>query len=305
MNRAIRQILRAAVTAAVAIPMLLMGCGSGPSGGHMPVIEDQAGAQSRAVPFVEEERVTTGQTMLAEFGASHYEPQPRESKKQEASQRQVHAETPVAYLTFDDGPSGHTGAILNILREQGVPATFFVIGKEGERHLESYRRIIREGHALGNHTYSHQYSTIYRSVEDFKADAAKLDKLLLHVTGTKPGILRFPGGSNNRLSWRAGGRHIMEKLTREMSDTDIPYFDWNVSSTDAAAAVMSKQAIVDAVKSNSAGKRQIIVLMHDTDPKTTTVQALPDIIAHLKERGYAFRVLDNHAFRCQFLQQPS
>ncbi len=130
--------------------------------------------------------------------------------------------------------------------------------------------------------------------------------LLEEQTGVKPDILRFPGGSNNHISWKAGGRRIMASIAREMSKQGIAYFDWNVSSADAAAVTLDKQSIVQAVKQNSAHKDRIIVLMHDMDKKTTTVEALPEIITFLKREGYEFKGLDKEeSFRCQFLQPPA
>ena len=76
----------------------------------------------------------------------------------------------VVYLTFDDGPSTGTEEILTILRQYNVKATFFVVGKEDEYSMEMYEKIVEEGHTLGMHSYSHQYSTIYQSVEDFAKD---------------------------------------------------------------------------------------------------------------------------------------
>lgn len=208
----------------------------------------------------------------------------------------------IAYLTFDDGPSKSTSRILDILQKSGVKATFFVTGKTSDYHKQMLHRIVDQGHALGNHTYSHDYHRIYASVGAFKADVERLNQLLEQTVGVRPNILRYPGGSNNHLSWRAGGRHIMSAITREMSALGYQYFDWNVSSTDAAAVTQSKEAIVESVKSNSRGKNQIIVLMHDMDVKTTTVDALPEIISYLKQSGYQFEVLGKDSFTFQFLR---
>ena len=73
------------------------------------------------------------------------------------------------YLTFDDGPSKLTEDVLDVLKEKQVKATFFIVGKnlETEQGKKILKRIVREGHAVGIHTYSHVYNRIYRSVEDF------------------------------------------------------------------------------------------------------------------------------------------
>lgn len=104
------------------------------------------------------------------------------------------------YLTFDDGPSENTDAILDILAEYNVKATFFAIGQEGEENMTMYQRIVSEGHTLGMHSYSHSYSTVYKSLDDFKSDFYKIQNYIEGVTGVKPVYYRFPGGSNNLVS---------------------------------------------------------------------------------------------------------
>jgi|GEM_PF-1571410 len=207
-----------------------------------------------------------------------------------------------AYLTFDDGPSGSTRAILDILRKQDVKATFFVVGSETAEARALYRQIAAEGHALGNHTYSHDYRAIYKSADAFKKDVARLDRLLEETVGVRPDILRFPGGSNNHLSRKAGGRGIMKTLAREMTASGYTYFDWNVSSTDAAAPVQERELIIQSVLGASRGKRSIIVLMHDNTFKTTTLEALPVVIRQLKARGFRFEKLTRSSFAYRFLE---
>ncbi|WP_248929723.1 polysaccharide deacetylase family protein [Paenibacillus hamazuiensis] len=211
-------------------------------------------------------------------------------------------EPKIAYLTFDDGPSGSTPKILDILRRYNVKATFFVIGNTTEEGKAMYKKIVEEGHALGNHTFSHNYGKIYSSVEAFRADLQKLDDLLYETVGIRPDIIRFPGGSNIHLSRRSGGRTMMKNITREMANRGFQYFDWNVSSTDAAAPVQDLEAIVTSVAANSRNKDRIIVLMHDNTRKTTTVEALPRVIDKLRADGYSFDVLTKNSFTFQFLK---
>lgn len=207
-----------------------------------------------------------------------------------------------AYLTFDDGPSASTERILTILRRYGVKATFFVVGTTTDEGKALYKRIAEEGHALGNHTFSHDYRSVYRSPEAFKADVEKLGRLLEETTGSKPDILRYPGGSNNKLGRHSGGRDIMWRVVREMRAEGYQYFDWNVSSTDAAAPVQERDQIIASVLGASRGKREAIVLMHDNSIKTTTVEALPTVIEGLRKQGFTFDVLRRTSFTFQFLQ---
>lgn len=179
------------------------------------------------------------------------------------------------YLTFDDGPSSNTDKILDILDEYGVKATFFVVGKEGFE--DQYQRIVREGHTLGMHSYSHKYQEIYQSLDAYSADLNKIQTFLYEMTGVTSEIVRFPGGSSNTVS-----KTNMQDLITYLNEEGITYYDWNVSSGDAAGYVSARQ-ITDNVM-NYVGKYQTaIVLMHDAGDKDTTVEALPGIIEQILE----------------------
>lgn len=181
------------------------------------------------------------------------------------------------YLTFDDGPSGNTTAILDILARYQVHGTFFVVGKEGEAYKPLYRRIVEEGHTIGMHSYSHKYSEIYASVDAYAQDLTRLQEYIYKTTGTWSRICRFPGGSSNTVS-----RVDMEELIAYLNEQDIDYFDWNVSSLDATGRKLSVEEIVGNVLNNIEEYSTAVVLMHDADDKITTVEALPIIIEALQ-----------------------
>lgn len=206
-----------------------------------------------------------------------------------------------AWLTFDDGPSiRNTPRILDILKDYDIKATFFVNGRGGK---ELYKRIADEGHVIGNHTYSHNYKDIYTSVSGFKKDVAKLNDYLEDITGKRPEILRFPGGSNNTVSRKYGGKNVMKTLCRvATSDMDYQYFDWNVSAEDATTYRASKDFIVRSVLNGAKRKKHAIILMHDSAAKTTTVEALPEIIDGLIKMGFEFDVLTKDTPPVQFLK---
>ncbi|WP_187274151.1 polysaccharide deacetylase family protein [Paenibacillus sp. N3.4] len=228
---------------------------------------------------------------------------PRRLKiKETETQASASSSHKTAYLTFDDGPSGSTKKILSILKSFQIPATFFVVGSDTSEGRSLYKQIVAEGHALGNHTYSHDYNRIYKSPEAFMKDVHKLDQLLEQTVGYHPDILRFPGGVNNHLSWKSGGKGIMTPIARVVKEEGYQYFDWNVSSTDAAAPVQDRDMIIDAVVSASRGKQSIIVLMHDNTFKTTTVEALPIVIQKLQAAGFHFEKLTKSSFTFQFLK---
>lgn len=181
------------------------------------------------------------------------------------------------YLTFDDGPSSNTDKILDILNEYGVKATFFVCGNE--RYKEEYQRIAEEGHTLGMHSYSHKFRDIYQSREAFIADMDRLHNYLYEVTGVDSKIVRFPGGSSNTIC----EKDAMQDLIAYLSQEGIPYYDWNVSSGDAASGYISAEQIAKNVLDNVWKYDSVIILMHDASNKDTTVEALPIIIEKILE----------------------
>lgn len=177
------------------------------------------------------------------------------------------------YLTFDDGPSGNTGRILDILADYDVKATFFVVGKEEEKYQALYNRIVEEGHTLAMHSYSHKYNEIYQSVESYSADLSKLQEFLYDTTGVWCRYCRFPGGSSNTVS-----RVDMHELIAYLDDQDMSYFDWNISSGDANSSYISPSDIIRNCTANLQNYNEAIILMHDASDKNSTVEALPKLI---------------------------
>lgn len=180
------------------------------------------------------------------------------------------------YLTFDDGPSENTRAILDVLKEYDVKATFFVTGQQALSHPERYREIAQEGHTIGMHSYSHVYSEIYESVDSFGEDLLLLQTFLEDTTGVSPLFYRFPGGSSNTVS-----KMPMSELCDYLTDNGITYFDWNVSSKDAVSPMRPAQEIVKNCTQNLENFDNAVILLHDAVGKTSTVDALPEIIEYI------------------------
>lgn len=193
------------------------------------------------------------------------------------------------FLTFDDGPSERTKEILKILKEKNVKATFFVIGNASEGGKALMRQIVDEGHTIAMHTYSHEFKKIYASVESYLDDMYKIYKLIYETTGQKPSIFRFAGGSNTTFN-----KAIRRELIAEMLRRGFYYYDWNLSTGDAAQkALTPADNCVSNVLKYSAKYNSAVVLAHDARPKTTTVQALPRIIDGLRNQGFTFDKLSN------------
>ncbi len=192
----------------------------------------------------------------------------------------------VCYLTFDDGPSEVTLKILETLKKYNVKATFFVVGTGKMQYLS---RIHADGHALALHCNNHTYSKVYASEAAYFADLAAISDKVQKVTGTKPMVVRFPGGSSNTAS-SAYTKGLMTALAKKLPEMGYAYFDWNVSSGDAGGA-NTAAAIRNNVLNGAKGKSSICVLMHDGGGKNATAAALPGIIEGLQKQGFTFEVL--------------
>jgi len=195
----------------------------------------------------------------------------------------------VIYLTFDDGPSSTiTPKVLDILKKENIKATFFVLNYS-DANEKLIKRIVAEGHTIGIHGYSHEYSQIYKSDEAFMNNIYKLQDKIYKSTGVKTMYMRFPGGSSNTVS-KKYSKGIMTRLTKFVLSKGFKYFDWNISSGDAGGAKNSKAVYKNVTKSLSK-KRGNLVLCHDIHQKT--LEALPDIIKYAKKEGYTFARIDD------------
>lgn len=200
----------------------------------------------------------------------------------------------IAYLTFDDGPSSNTLKVLEILKEKGARATFFVLGstmtEDGEKAL---RKMKEQGCAIGIHTYSHKKNIIYRSVAGFLEDFHTVFQQIYEITGEKVNIFRFPWGSYNKFS-----KPIKEELASEMERRGFTYFDWNVTAEDSVGKPttysITKNVMKDIKKYSCP-----VILMHDASVNDITVETLPTIIDEIKALGYEFGTLDERE-PCQF-----
>lgn len=192
----------------------------------------------------------------------------------------------VIYLTFDDGPGKYTDKLLGILSKYGVKATFFVTNQ-----FPKYQNLIgkayREGHAIGVHTYSHQWS-IYSSKEAYFNDFARMNEIIKAQTGQYSNIFRFPGGSSNVVS-RDYCVGIMSLLSAEMPKSGYIEYDWNVDCADTVYKRASQ--VANQVKKTIKPNRANIILMHDI--KAHTVNAIPEIIEYAISKGYTFATINS------------
>ncbi len=191
------------------------------------------------------------------------------------------------YLTFDDGPCGNTALLLDVLKKHNAKATFFIIGNKGRKDM--IKRAYEEGHAIGVHTYTHEYKQMYKNEQAFFDDFWKTQEVIKEQTGSYTRIFRFPGGSANTASRVNKG--IMTRLTKIMEDMGYRYFDWNVASGDASGKPYTstdiRNRVVGGLKKHS---DFAIVLQHDIHLQS--VKAVDAILTWGKENGYTFLALD-------------
>ena len=190
----------------------------------------------------------------------------------------------VIYLTFDDGPSGSiTPKVLDILKEENVNATFFVIHHNKSLH-KYIKRAYDEGHTIALHSYTHNYKKIYASKEAYFEDLEKIKNEVYEITGEYSNIIRFPGGSSNTVS--RFNPKIMTILAEEVQNKGYIYFDWNITSGDAGGAKTKNDVFQNVTRNLTRGSN--IVLLHDKENNYITLNALKDIIEYAKIKGYKF-----------------
>ena len=178
---------------------------------------------------------------------------------------------PIA-LTFDDGPWGKsTTQILSILKKNNVKATFFVVGRQVQQYPQLVKQAVAEGHAIGNHSWSHQYHRF--SPVEASREIDRTAELVYKLTGVKTSLFRPPGGilNNGLVSYAQAKKYAVIMWS---ADT----LDWRYHNS---------QTVLDrALKESKSGG---IVLMHDGGgDRSKTAQALSKLIAQLRQQGYKF-----------------
>ena len=211
----------------------------------------------------------------------------------------VAGDTHYVYLTFNSVPGDNTNAILDVLAQHNVKATFFVIGSEDEATKEVYQRIVNEGHTIGMHSYSNRYSSIYSSKDAFKNDYQKLSDYIYELTNVRAKYYRFPGGSGNDIS-----DINMAQFVHILNQEQITYFDWNVSAGDAVNGYTT-QDVLDNVLGGVSKYKTSVVLLHDGENKSTTVQALGTLIQSLKNQGAVVLPIDEDTKVIQYMKAES
>jgi peptidoglycan-N-acetylglucosamine deacetylase len=188
-------------------------------------------------------------------------------------------------LTFDDGPGPSTPAVLDVLQQAQVPATFFVVGKKVANDPEMLRRILASGHVLGNHTWSHKIprASAGWNRSTLAGEIERTRQAVLDAGGLKPCLFRPPGGivkGADRVTRKAGLSVILWSVdTRDWADPP--------AGAKSFAAVIRKRAAAGLTEEHP------VILLHDGGgDRTATVAALAGIIEDYRAHGYRFVTLD-------------
>ena len=197
------------------------------------------------------------------------------------------SETKRAFLTFDDGPSTNTDAILDILNQNNIKATFFVLGTQVKAMPETVKRVYNEGHYIANHGYSHIYSSIYSSPEQVLNEFNLCNQLVADTLGVpeyNSHLFRFPGGT-------VGGKYqkVKKQAIQLLEENKITYVDWNSLTGDSEQSNPTEEYLMNNLVNTTSNKNSVVVLMHDAQAKKVTVDVLQKVIDYLRQQGYEFK----------------
>lgn len=190
------------------------------------------------------------------------------------------------FLTFDDGPSKSvTIPILDILKQNNVKATFFVLGSNAERYPEIVKRAYQEGHYIANHSFTHVYSNIYSSPQAVLDEYNRTETAIKNAIGDQTynsRVFRFPGGTS-------GGKYanIKAEAVNLLNQNNVAHLDWNALTADAAG-LDNVNDMMNYVETTMGNKNSVVILMHDIGTKKSTYELLPQLIQVLREKGYVF-----------------
>jgi len=173
---------------------------------------------------------------------------------------------PTISLTFDDGPDiTWTPKVLDLLKKYNAKATFFVIGSQVQKYPELVKRIIEEGHELGNHTYSHSETFGFKTREKVEQELVKTNEVVKNVTGKKLNLYRPAFGVTN------------PRIASVVTKLNLLVIGWSVRSLDTKN---SKEKVLTKLKKSI--QKGDIVLLHDTSDKT--VQILTQLLIFLETK---------------------
>lgn len=245
--------------------------------------------EKKKTKIFEEDLSTISRVLKQEIQKEEEKPQPKILTAEEIQKLNYiyKSEEKQVFLTFDDGPSKKvTILILDLLKQEGIKANFFVLGSRVDLYPDIVKRAYEEGHYIANHGYSHKYSQIYASPISVLDEYNKTNQSVKNAIGNQiynTNIFRFPGGS-------VGGKYHDLKADAKslLEQNNIASIDWNALNGDAER-LKTEEELLERLKETIQNKNSVVILMHDAGDKTKTYNILPQVIEYLREEGYEFK----------------
>ncbi|MCI1944829.1 polysaccharide deacetylase family protein [Clostridium luticellarii] len=198
----------------------------------------------------------------------------------------ISPESRIIYLTFDDGPSSEvTNKILDVLKDKNVKATFFVIGSKVEGREKILKRIYREGHSIGLHTYTHKYNKIYSDDDSFLSEMDKTGEKVESILNFRPKIIRFPTGSKG---------HLDKVLLDKLHSSGYKVYDWNLCLSDGIDYKTPVDKLYREGTKKCINPNKIFLLAHCDSQNKNTCRVLAEIIDHYTNLGYEFKPISEN-----------
>lgn len=235
---------------------------------------------------IEQERIAEEQRKQEELLKNS---KPFTVEQMQAIEKIYSIEEKSVFLTFDDGPTQTvTPLILDLLKNENIKATFFVLGNRAKANPDLIKREFEEGHYIANHGYTHIYRQIYQNNQTVLDEYNYTEKCIqeaLQNPNYHSKVFRFPGGS------QGGYYHSVKANAKSyLRQNGIVSLDWNALSRDAEGA-NTKEELLQSVIDTVGDKKSVVILMHDSADKILTYETLTDVIKYLRDNGYKFKTL--------------
>lgn len=180
----------------------------------------------------------------------------------------------IAYITFDDGPSKYTSQIINILDDNNVKGTFFMINDNMIVFKDDVRKMTLEGHGTGFHGVTHDINELYKTEDSAIEEFRTCNRTFYKITGQTSRLVRIPFGSKP---------YMVESIYKKFIDEGYLLWDWTLDTEDWKS---SEDQIVSNILYYARERDEVVILLHENQ---RTVDCLNNIIDILKERGYDIR----------------
>lgn len=189
------------------------------------------------------------------------------------------------YITIDDGPSEYTDQIIDILNDNGVKATFFMINGRMKEYPQQVKNIVESGNVAGFHSVSHDVNKLYLTDESAKKEFDTNQETFKSITGKTSRIIRLPYGSKP---------YTPTASYNALVDAGYKLWDWNLDTEDWKSTT---EQILQSVKAYSQNKDNVVLLMHE---RSQSVAALDEMIKVLKEDGFEFLAISENDIERNF-----